>query len=126
MDEKTRYPPIAWPVTKSVREGCEEGTPSGKGNSEPAPGSDCYRWSAGQQGCHQEFCDHTAFVQDPHVRLKGFEAKPNNNVLERLNGTFQERTNVVRGLDSPCRAQEFAAGMRIYYNCIRPHQRIGV
>ena len=35
-------------------------------------------------------------IQNPHVRLKDFETKPNNNILERLNGTFRERTKVVR------------------------------
>jgi transposase-like protein/DNA-directed RNA polymerase subunit M/transcription elongation factor TFIIS len=63
--------------------------------------------------------------QNPHVRLKDFETKPNNNILERLNGTFRERTKVVRSFDSGIGAEEFAAGMQTYYNYIRPHQGIG-
>ena len=47
-----------------------------------------------------EFYDPHAFIQNPHVRLKDFETKPNNNILERLNGTFRERTKVVRTFDS--------------------------
>ena len=38
-------------------------------------------------------------VLNPHIRLKDFETKPNNNILERLNGTFRERTKVFRSLD---------------------------
>jgi transposase-like protein len=64
-------------------------------------------------------------IQNPHVRLKDFEAHPNNNILERLNGTFRERTKVMRSLDSGIGAQEFASGMQIYYNYIRLHQGIG-
>ncbi|MGD0079456.1 MAG: DDE-type integrase/transposase/recombinase [Methanoregula sp.] len=63
-------------------------------------------------------------IQNPHVRLKDFETKPNNNILERLNGTFRERTKVMRSLDSSIGAEEFAAGMQTYYNYIRPHQGI--
>jgi transposase InsO family protein len=48
----------------------------------------------------------------------------NNNILERLNGTFRERTKVVQCFDSGIGAAEFAAGMQTYYNYIRPHQRI--
>ena len=64
-------------------------------------------------------------IQNPHIRLKDFETKPNNNILERLNGTFRERTKVVRSFDSGIGAEEFAVGMQTYYNYIRPHQGIG-
>jgi transposase-like protein len=64
-------------------------------------------------------------ILNPHVRLKDFETKPNNNILERLNGTFRERTKVMRSLDSSVGAQEFVAGLQTYYNYIRPHQGIG-
>src|SRR5208283_3932247 len=64
-------------------------------------------------------------IQNPHIRLKDFETKPNNNILERLNGTFRERTKVVRSFDSAMGAEDFAAGMQTYYNYIRPHQGIG-
>ncbi len=64
-------------------------------------------------------------IQNPHIRLKDFETKPNNNILERLNGTFRERTKVMRSFDSGLGAAEFAVGMQTYYNYIRPHQGIG-
>ena len=72
-----------------------------------------------------EFFDPHAFIQNPHIRLKDFETKPNNNILERLNGTFRERTKVLRSFDSGLGAAEFAAGLQTYYNYIRPHQGIG-
>jgi transposase-like protein len=72
-----------------------------------------------------EFYDIDAWIKNPHVRLRDFETKPNNNILERLNGTFRERTKVMRSLDSAIGAQEFASGMQTYYNYIRPHQGIG-
>jgi len=64
-------------------------------------------------------------ILNPHVRLKDFETKPNNNILERLNGTFRERTKILRSFDSGESAADFATGMQTYYNYIRPHQGIG-
>ena len=72
-----------------------------------------------------EFYDPAEPIANPHLRLKDFETKPNNNILERLNGTFRERTKVLRSLDSDIGAQEFVTGMQVYYNYIRPHQGIG-
>ena len=57
------------------------------------------------------FTDLNARIQNPHVRLKDFETKPNNNILERLNGTFRERTKVMRSLNSDIGAAEFCNGM---------------
>jgi transposase InsO family protein len=62
---------------------------------------------------------------NPHIRLKDFETKPKNTIVERLNGTFRERTKVMRSLDSSLTASEFAAGLQTYYNYIRPHQGVG-
>ena len=58
-------------------------------------------------------------------RLKDLETKPNNNIFERLNETFRERTKVMRSFDSGIGVEEFANGMQTYYNSIRPHQGIG-
>ena len=44
--------------------------------------------------------------------------------MERLNGTFRERTKVMRSLDGGPTASEFLDGMRVYYNYIRLHQGI--
>jgi hypothetical protein len=54
-----------------------------------------------QKAFKEEFYDVSASIQNPHLMLKDFETKPNNNILERLNGTFRERTKVFRSLDTP-------------------------
>ena len=53
-----------------------------------------------KQAIKEEFYDITAPIRNPHIRLKDFETKPNNNIIERLQGTFRERTKVMRSLDS--------------------------
>jgi transposase-like protein len=70
------------------------------------------------------FYDKSAFIHNPHFRLKDFETKPNNNIVERLNGTIRERTKVMRSLQNQIGANEICAGMQVYYNYIRPHQGI--
>ena len=71
-----------------------------------------------------EFYDKTAPIQNPHVRLYNFETKPNNNIVERLNGTFRERSKVQRGLYSDETAEEFMDASRVYYNFLRPHMAL--
>lgn len=73
----------------------------------------------------EEYYEPSAMFSNPHLRLKDFETKPNNNIVERLNGTFRERTKVMRSLPDQVSANEFCAGMQVYYNYIRPHQGIG-
>jgi transposase-like protein len=77
-----------------------------------------------QKAIKAEFYDLTAPIQNPHIRLKDFETKPNNNIIERLQGTFRERTKIVRSFDSGVGAEQFVAGLQTYYNYIRPHQGI--
>ena len=78
-----------------------------------------------QRAIKAEFYNISAAIQNPHIRLKDFETKPNNNIVERLNGTFRERTKVMRSLDSSCTAADMMAGFQTYYNYIRSHQGIG-
>lgn len=55
-----------------------------------------------------------------HRRLPTIRGIPNNNAIERLQGTIRERDKVLRGIkkdDSP-----IIEGIRNYYNFIRPHQ----
>ena len=57
-----------------------------------------------------------------HKRLPSIRGIPNNNLVERLQGTVRERDKVLRGLkneDSP-----IIDGFRNYYNYIRPHQAL--
>jgi len=60
------------------------------------------------------------------VRVSGvsLQGRPNNNRMERDNGTFKERNKVTRNLkntDAP-----IVDGQRIYYNHMRPHQALNV
>jgi transposase-like protein len=54
-----------------------------------------------------------------HIRLPSIREHPNNNMVERLNGTVRERTKTMRGLDTEKTA--FVEGFQNYYNFIRPH-----
>lgn len=72
----------------------------------------------------QVYYDRSAPFPNPHFRLKDFQTKPNNNIVERLNGTFRERSKVMRSLPDQVSAAEFCMGMQTYYNYIRPHQGI--
>ena len=58
-----------------------------------------------------------------HIRKIAFNKHPNNNLVERLNGTKRERDKVLRDMkknETPLRE-----GFDIYYNYIRPHQTLG-
>lgn len=70
------------------------------------------------------FYKNNSPIQNPHYRCEGFEDKVNNNILERLNGTFRERMKVMRSLSTHDGADAYVDGMRTYYNYIRPHQGI--
>ena len=69
-----------------------------------------------------EFFERSAQIHIFHIRLKDFETKPNNNIVERRNSSFRERTKVMRCLCGQIGASDFVAGMQVYYNYIRPHQ----
>ena len=47
---------------------------------------------------------------------------PNNNRIERLNGTLRERVKVQRGWKT--HSTPLAEGMRIHYNFVKPHQAL--
>lgn len=59
-------------------------------------------------------------VRSVSVRHEGL-----NPVVERLNGTFQEREKVMRGMDHKESAQKLIDAYRIHYNFIRGHSGIG-
>lgn len=77
-----------------------------------------------QSAIPNEFYKKGADIENPHLRLKDFQTKPNNNIVERLNGTYRERLKVMRGLNDPVNANEFVEAMQVYYNYIRPHQAL--
>ena len=72
----------------------------------------------------KEFYDKSARIHNPHFRLKSFEIRPNNNIIERLNNTYRERLKIMRGLSKLDDGNDFAEAMRFYYNYLRPHQAL--
>lgn len=74
----------------------------------------------------REFYENDGLPQNPHLRLPPLKnvpdrVHPNNNILERANGTVRERVKVMRGFDSAETAQGLLEGYRTYYNLLRPH-----
>ncbi len=48
-----------------------------------------------------------------------------NSVVERLNGTVRDREKVMRGMKTKETAQKITEAMRIHYNYIREHSKLG-
>jgi transposase-like protein len=63
--------------------------------------------------------------ESKHLQVKKFTAKPNNNIIERMQGTIKERTKVMRDLKSPNTAQLILDGFLINYNYFRQHETLG-
>ena len=65
------------------------------------------------------------FLHKPSKHIKEIRFKNqvvNNNIQERLNGEFQDREKVFRGLkkdDSPA-----ITGIKLYHNYVRPHMAL--
>lgn len=59
-----------------------------------------------------------------HIRSDGIRAEVNNNLSERLQGTFRGRTKTMRGLEGDDSAQEFLDGWALDYNYFRPHMAL--
>jgi transposase-like protein len=56
------------------------------------------------------------------IRKTMHKPDPNNNRIERLNGTLRERVKVQRGWKNP--ASKVAEGQRIHYNFVKPHHAL--
>ncbi|MGA2159521.1 MAG: IS6 family transposase [Dehalococcoidia bacterium] len=59
-----------------------------------------------------------------HVQVKKFTSKPNNNIIERMQGTLRSRTKVMRDLKSLDTARMILDGFIIHYNYLRPHETL--
>ena len=60
-----------------------------------------------------------------HVQSEGLTAEINNNMSERLQGTYRDRTKTLRGLDSIESGQRYLDGWTITYNLFRGHHSLG-
>lgn len=56
-----------------------------------------------------------------HTVVEGIRAEVNNNLSERLQGTFRGRNKTLRGLKDQDTGQEFLDGLVMHYNFFRPH-----
>lgn len=59
-----------------------------------------------------------------HVVSQGIRAKINNNLSERLQGTFRDRDKTLRALKKRDSGQSYVDGLVIQYNYFRPHQAL--
>ncbi len=60
-----------------------------------------------------------------HHRYRDFQTAPNNNMVERFNGTVRDRLKVMRGLENKQGTEDLCAGFQIYYNYLREHSSLG-
>ena len=59
-----------------------------------------------------------------HMQSEGMRADINNNLSERLQGTFRDRIKTLRGLDSRKTGQRYLDGWMITYNHFRGHESL--
>ncbi len=63
--------------------------------------------------------------ESKHIQSEGMRAKVNNNLSERLQGTFRDRIKTLRGLDSIKTGQHYLDGWTLTYNHFRGHESLG-
>ena len=59
-----------------------------------------------------------------HIVSKGIRAEINNNLSERLQGTFRDRDKTLRGLKARETGQAYVDGLVTHYNFFRPHESL--
>ena len=59
-----------------------------------------------------------------HIVSKGIRALINNNLSERLQGTFRDRDKTLRGLEGRDTGQSYIDGLVLHYNYFRPHESL--
>ena len=59
-----------------------------------------------------------------HMQSEGMTADINNNLSERLQGTFRDRIKTLRGLDSRETGQRYLDGWVLTYNLFRGHEAL--
>ena len=57
-----------------------------------------------------------------HIQSQGLAAEVNNNLSERLQGTYRDREKTLRGLESIETGQRFLDGWTLNYNLFRKHE----
>ena len=64
------------------------------------------------------------FPKTLHIKSQGLRSTLNNNMSERLQGTYRSREKTLRGLDSMETAQRYLDGWTITYNHMRGHEAL--
>ena len=64
------------------------------------------------------------FPNTKHIQSDGIRAEVNNNLSERLQGTFRSRTKTLRGLENVKTGQRYLDGWVITYNHMRGHEAL--
>ncbi len=64
------------------------------------------------------------FPNTLHIKSQGITSSLNNNMSERLQGTYRSREKTLRGLDSMESAQRYLDGWTITYNHMRGHEAL--
>ncbi len=59
-----------------------------------------------------------------HMQSEGLTADLNNNLSERLQGTYRSRVKTLRGLDSRTTGQRYLDGWTLQYNLFRDHESL--
>ncbi len=59
-----------------------------------------------------------------HTVSQGIRAEINNNMSERLQGTFRDRDKTLRGLKGRDTGQAYLDGLVLHYNYFRPHEAL--
>lgn len=72
-----------------------------------------------QNGIVQTFGNKTK-----HLKVLKFTENPNNNLIERMQGTIKRRTKIMRDLKSTETARTIINGYLINYNFFRPHETL--
>ena len=65
------------------------------------------------------------FPDIQHIQSQGMRAVVNNNLSERLQGTYRQRVKTLRGLDSLETGQRYLDGWTLTYNLFREHESLG-
>ena len=65
------------------------------------------------------------FPETEHIQSQGIRAEINNNLSERVQGTFRDRLKTMRSLDSIKTGNHYLDGWVLTYNNFRNHEALG-
>ena len=67
----------------------------------------------------------TVMPRTEHVVAEGIHEEVNNNLSERMQGTFRDREKTLRGLQGRASGQRYFDGFVLDYNLFRKHEALG-